>query len=408
MKFTSILAYFSLIFAAITAAPMPVVANDDPLVIYIDADYTIQPKTALTIELGLRSALAGTWAEEVVTIIPQDHRNNARRSVDNLRQAWRDPNAVAVFGGKQSPPYIIHGEEINAAQMPLLLPWSAGGVLTRMAHGDQNWIFRLSVDDYKAATAMTNAAISEGCTSASLVVVDNPWGLGNASRMRQEFLAHNLPKPTVFTLPINAGNEAVSEAVRDIQKSGSDCVIMVTVFDLGTTLLNALGQLSDPPKTISHWGILGSRLTKYVQSDTVERLNLRILGTCGLQRASLDTALQERVDALSRQILGMAFKPEEHPAPHGFFHAYDLGKLLLAAIEMARETEAWNNGTTARRHAIRDALQDLDGNVKGLLKVYDRPFYPTSEDDPDGHEALGADDLCMTTVNAAGNLVAAR
>ena len=123
---------------------------EDRLTIYIDADYTHMPAPAEAIEAGLRSALISTGADAFITIHPRNHRANARRSFDNIRDAVADQTAIAVVGGMHSPPYLIHGRDINAARMPLLIPWAAGGLATRFDDGDANWIFRLSVDDTKA------------------------------------------------------------------------------------------------------------------------------------------------------------------------------------------------------------------------------------------------------------------
>jgi branched-chain amino acid transport system substrate-binding protein len=42
--------------------------------------------------------------------------------------------------------------------------------------------------------------------------------------------------------------------------------------------------------------------------------------------------------------------------------------------------------------------------VHGLLKRYERPFTPVAIGNPDGHEALGFDDLCLTGIDENGHL----
>jgi len=46
-------------------------------------------------------------------------------------------------------PYIKNRGLINKNNIPLLVPWAAGGPITRYPQSD-NWVFRLSIDDSKA------------------------------------------------------------------------------------------------------------------------------------------------------------------------------------------------------------------------------------------------------------------
>ena len=64
-------------------------------------------------------------------------------------------------------------------------------------------------------------------------------------------------------------------------------------------------------------------------------------------------------------------------------------------------------GAEMRRHAIRDALEALETPVRGILLTYDRPFSPTSDANPNGHDALSGDHLCMAAMDENGRLVPA-
>lgn len=392
-------------FLTVFNAAGAVSASEDRLTIYIDADYSIMPAPAEAIEIGLRSAFAGTWAEHEIAIIPKNHRTNARRSLDTFQQAFHDPSAIAVIGGMHSPPYFVNGAQINELAVPLLLPWSAGGMLTRLSEGDDNWIFRLSVDDTKAAETLVRHGSSVGCSKASLIYVDNPWGNTNASRISEEIDANNARVVSLHPLDFNAGEQSVIEVVNAIDPAATDCVYLITSLVLGKSAINALGDFENPPRVISHWGILGDRLTDYISYEVIQKVRLSILGTCGLQEARNHPQVYDRARDMARKTSGRDFDPELHAAPHGFFHAHDLGLLLMQAIEAARQTEAWQDGgPVARRLAVRDALYTLNQPTEGLLKVYALPFAPVSAGTFDGHEALGSDDLCMTKVDDLGHI----
>lgn len=399
MPFTGFFLFCCVFFAAHAGH-----TEEDRLTIYIDADYSVTPAPAEAIEIGLKSAFAGTWAETGIAIVPRDHRTNARRSLDTFQQAWRDPSAIAVVGGMHSPPYFANGARINDGGVPLLLPWSAAGMLTRLAEGDANWIFRLSVDDTKAAAKLVAFGASTGCARPALMFIDNPWGNGNALRISDLLASAGVDVSSRHALPFNAGTETLSEAARLVGKQGADCVYLVTGLVLGKSVIKALADLDIPPRVVSHWGLLGDRLTDHISHEMIDRVRLSILGTCGLDLAHRHPHVYAHARTMARKVSGRAFDPISHAAPHGFFHAYDLGRLLLRAVERARDTGRWHDGPEARRGLIRDALYDLNEPIEGLLRVYVSPFEPVGRDSFDGHEALGRADLCMTTVDDLGHI----
>lgn len=147
-----LLAGLLLLVGSIAAMPIPSVAADDVYRIYFDADQTSGANSADAIFLGAKAAFAQNGNKlggRDVELVRLDHRGNSKRSWLNLNKYLKDDNALAVFGGVHSPPYLSHLDKINESGAVLLLPWSAAAPLTRGSE-TQNGIFRLSVDDAKA------------------------------------------------------------------------------------------------------------------------------------------------------------------------------------------------------------------------------------------------------------------
>ena len=72
--------------------------------------------------------------------------------------------------------------------------------------------------------------------------------------------------------------------------------------------------------------------------------------------------------------------PEEVIAPVGTANAYDGMHLVALAIQQAGSTDG---------AAVRDALENLKVEYKGLIKTYKKPF------SPDQHDALTDEDYIM-------------
>ena len=371
----------------------------DSLRLYIDGDYSVAAQGAEAIELGLRAALdesdnqAGGYRIEVLA---QDTRLNVRRTERLYQTFAADPQALAVFGGVYSPSYLAMRETINAEGLLTLLPWSAAGPITRPADGEDNYLFRLSVDDWKAGPFLVEHAIDHlACDAIGLVTTDTGWGRSNQTTItssmedRQRSLAFDI----VFADDLGAASAA--EIAQTISDSGADCMILVAGMPAGALMLSNLADMPTMPRVISHWGILTGAFTEVVTQPQRERLSLQVLQTCGLEaqqdRPELFRAALSRAGGEGATLRTI----NDIPANTGFVHGYDLGRILLAAIDQAvAATDFAALSAAERRQAVKAALESLDRPVEGLLKTYDRPFAPMTEG-ADAHEALGAEDLCM-------------
>jgi branched-chain amino acid transport system substrate-binding protein len=130
--------------------------TDRTIKIYHDADYSNHESSALSMMMGLNTALdeVGFQLQGYrLELVPKNHRGNSARSKQHMKEFIEDPDALFILGGLHSPPYIRYRDYINENQVLLLIPWAAGGPITRYDQG-LNWVFRLSIDDTKAGYRM--------------------------------------------------------------------------------------------------------------------------------------------------------------------------------------------------------------------------------------------------------------
>ena len=153
--------------------------------IILDADFSGTKVSSVSIERGIRTALAehnnraGGFGFELVR---KNHHGSTPRSKKNLQQVLKNPQALAVFSGLHSPPLLANRSFINNNQILLLDPWAAASPITR-GKDPQNWIFRLSVDDAKAGYVIANSAIKEGFKKPYLLLEKTGWGKANNKTM---------------------------------------------------------------------------------------------------------------------------------------------------------------------------------------------------------------------------------
>lgn len=394
-----------LVLASLFFTPFSARADAQPLEIHIDADYSISSDVAVSIELGIRTALAQSGDQlggHSVSIVPRDHRGNGKRSRRTMEHFLSNANALVMFGGMHSPPYLSNQSYVNENGILYLLPWSAAGPITRPQSGTSNWFFRLSVDDAKAGGFFVRQAVDSGrCTRLALVLIDTGWGRANHASLTKALAERGMAPAHVEFFSVSIGQSTARTLAANVKRANADCVIMLSDWNSGANIALALHESDTGIQVFSHWGIMGGGFVDAVPHQVRADLNLRVLQTCGLAREHLG-------NAVLRQALDQAIAPNSRlnsvPAPTGFVHGYDLARILIAATDQAKGDPRWQGDIQAKRAALKDALEGLETSVDGILATYSPPFRIYTPNDPDAHEALGEDNLCLARFATDGRL----
>ncbi|OUS32603.1 hypothetical protein A9Q99_00605 [Gammaproteobacteria bacterium 45_16_T64] len=378
-------------------------ANDKVLRIYHDSDYSAHSESAESMRMGFLTALDEVNNEVNgyrFELVKKNHHGNVVRSKRTMQQYLKDPQALFILGGLHSPPYIKFRQYINENEILLMVPWAAGGPITRYADGT-NWVFRLSVDDTKAGLRISEFAVrAKSCKLPHLLLEDTGWGKSNFASMTGYFKSNKSVTPTVTWYNWNTRPSEAKIILRDIANSGSDCLLFVGNAVEGAVFMNAISELdSFNLPVLSHWGITGGDFAEQLGPEVLSKLDLTFVQSCfsfvTSPKTGFSQAAFKRAQRLFPDVLGT---PSPLQAPTGFIHAYDLGRLLINALQSIELTD----DMASNRRRLRDKLEQLDKPIQGLVKTYQQPFKAYSPDHPDAHEALGLSDHCMATFTPGG------
>ncbi len=363
--------------------------------IYLDADFTGTKVASMSIQQGINVALAeenylidGYQFEAII----KDHKGNSLRSKRNLEEFLADSNALLLFSGLHSPPLLAHKNFINNNNILVLNPWAAAGPITRSTV-ENNWIFRLSIDDSNAGSFISKHAIKEGFKKPFLLLEDTGWGRSNNSTMTKSLAVNNIKPTAVAWFNWGLGINHAKILLRQAKYSGADVIFFVGNATEGKIFAKAMLALEIELKLPirSHWGITGGDFIDVINSEIRKKLDLQFIQT----RFSFITQPQS---LLAQKVLSHAITmyPEiktakDIKAPTGFIHAYDLTKLLIAAIKQTGLT----GDKVYDKKAIKRALEQLDLPVQGLIKHYKTPFSAYTLDNINAHEALNESDYAM-------------
>ncbi|MBO9473556.1 ABC transporter substrate-binding protein [Shimia sp. R10_1] len=399
-----VLRVFALLCALIGALSGP--ASAESVKLYLDADRTSNYASARAIEVGMRAAfdeVGHVIDGRAVEFVVLDHRANARRSQRHLQQFLTDPEAIAVVGGLHSPPYLRAKDYVNENGIPLVLPWSAAAPLTR-SETERNSIFRLSLDDSKAAKIIVPQAVeTDQCQNVSLVLWRSGWGESNEKTMVAEMQKLGFE---AYTVRYFSGNLSMADAVslaRDLDMAGSDCAIYVGNSADAATIFAALNETQVALHMYSHWGITGGNFETQVPTQVRDELALTFIQPC-FDFDTGDALTSERLETVARTYQE-DFDAEGYlRAPAGFFHGFDLGLLLIEALRQVDPSV----DIASQRAMFVAAMTQIEGPISGLLRSYSLPFSPYAPDNPDAHEALDVGDFCMARFDADDRIVTAR
>jgi len=400
--------FVSIFFLLVSFASL---ANDDKtLVVYHDADYSQNASSALAMKMGFLTALDevdnNIQGYEIV-FKEANHRGNIKRSLVNMKRFIKDDKALFILGGLHSPPYIKNRTFINKNQIPLLVPWAAGGPVTRYP-SEQNFVFRLSVDDTVAGVRISDFALNQlSCRHPHLLLENTPWGKSNEKTM-SGYLEGKAPYGLTW-FDWNTKENAARIILRNILSGGFDCLFLVANYNESGQFVNAMMSMEADKRIpiVSHWGVTGGDVDKVFTNDIRDAVSFNFIQSCysisSTEQSAFQSAVLARAKALFPKKMAM---PDRVKSPAGFIHAYDLGKLAIAALEQIE----LSGDVKQDRVLLKTALEDIKSPVQGLIKVYNKPFSMWSEQQPDAHEALRLDNFCMAsfgqhnTINVVPNL----
>ncbi|MCL9781195.1 ABC transporter substrate-binding protein [Vibrio sp. S4M6] len=387
-----------------------VIHAEEKIHIYLDADRTGAKASGLSIERGIRVALDEVNNQvqgRAIEVLIRDHNGSSVRSKRHLKEYIADDNALVVYSGLHSPPLLENLKYIHSNQVLVLDPWAAAGPITRYP-SSENWVFRLSVDDSKAGHVISRHTLSEGFNKPYLLLENTGWGKSNYKTMTKSLGEKGITPVGVQWFNWGVGETGAKIMLRNIYASGADVVLLVANATEGKVFARAMLELTQEPSYTkplpirSHWGITGGDFPQQITPTMRERLDLKFLQTKFSFVSSPPTELSNQVLARAKKLYPDEIRSAaDITAPTGFIHAYDLTRLLLAAIS---NVELTGNIKQDRKN-LRIALENITQPVNGLVKTYQTPFTPFSQQAMDAHEALGLEDLVMARYDKENRIV---
>jgi branched-chain amino acid transport system substrate-binding protein len=329
-------------------------------------------KRGLQIAIDEINAKGGVLGGRKLELVVRDDEGNPQKGVTIARELVEREKVVAVFGGLHTTVALAQVPVWHELRTPYMGAWAAGTNITRNGQAP-NYVFRVSAnDDYVDRFLSRYAMETMKKSKPGLLLENTPWGQSNETGLTKWFGEKGIK--AVGVERFNWGDPDMSPQLLRLKNAGADHIVLVANAPEGAQVLRSKAKLGWDTAMISHWGISGGRFAE-LTGDLSE-------GVTFLQTYTFFGKQNERgqyVLKMLREKHGIK-EPGDVIAPVGTANAYDGLHLVALAIEQAGATDG---------PKVRDALEGLKSEYKGLIKSYKRPF--TAEQ----HDALTDEDYVM-------------
>jgi len=329
-------------------------------------------KRGIQIAMDELNAKGGVLGGRKFELVIRDDEGDPSKGLKISRELVEREKAVVVFGGLHTTVALAEVPLWTELKHPYMGPWAAGTEIAQNAQ-KPNYVFRVSAnDDYADRFLVRYATEVLKKSKPGLLLENTAWGQSNEAGLTKWLASKNL-KP-VGIEKFNWGDPDMSPQLLRLKNAGADHVILVANAPEGAQVVKSRAKIGWEIPMVSHWGISGGRFAE-LTGDLSD-------GVVFLQTYSFFGKQNERGQAVLKALKDKygVKGPEDVIAPVGTANAYDGMHLVALAIEQAGSTDGAK---------VRDALENLKAEYKGLIKTYKPPF--TAEQ----HDALTDEDYIM-------------
>lgn len=329
-------------------------------------------KRGLQIAIDEINAKGGVLGGRKLELVVRDDEGNPQKGVTIARELLEREKVVAVFGGLHTTVALAQVAVWHELKVPYMGAWAAGTSITRNGNSP-NYVFRVSAnDDYVDRFLSRYATDVLKKSKPGFLLENTPWGQSNETGLTKWFGEKGIK--AVGVERFNWNDPDMSPQLLRLKTAGADHIVLVANAPEGAQVLRSKAKLGWDTAMISHWGISGGRfaeLTGDLSDGVVFQQTYTFFGKQNERGQYVLRMLREKYAVK---------EPGDVIAPVGTANAYDGLHLVALALEQAGATDG---------PKVREALENLKGEYKGLIKTYKRPFTPEQ------HDALTDEDYVM-------------
>ena len=339
----------------------------DPIKIGLTGPFTggsasmgVSMRDGVRLAVGEINKAGGVMGRPLLLVERDDEAKNDV-GVQVAQELINKENVVATMGFINTGVALASQRFYQEAEIPVINNVATGTVITKQFPKD-NYIFRMSANDVIQSGMIVDEAITRRGFKAPAILADST-NYGQLGREDLEkALAAKGVKP-VTEEKFNIGDTDMTSQVLKAKEAGADVILTYAIGPELAQIANSMAKLGWKVPMIGSWTLSMASFidTSGANGDGAMMPQTFIEVPSTPKRKAFIEAYHK------------AYGGDRMPSPVSAAQGYDSAYLLKAAIEQAKSTDG---------PKIREALENLNTKVEGLITVYDHPFTATD------HEAV--------------------
>ncbi|MEO7401510.1 MAG: ABC transporter substrate-binding protein [Polaromonas sp.] len=357
--------------AALSVAGLAVAA--DPIKIGVDGPFTGGSSSmGVSMRDGVRLAVdeinkSGGVLGRKLQVVERDDEGKNERGVQIAQELINKEKVTAVVGYINTGVALASQRFFQDAKIPVMNNVATGSVITtQFKDQPDNYIFRNSANDSIQAPMIVEEAITRrGFKKVAILADSTNYGQLGREDLEKALAAKGV-KP-VAVEKFNIKDVDMTAQLLKAKEAGADAVLTYGIGPELAQIANGMTKLGWKVPMVGSWTL---SMANYIDNAGPGGEGARMPQTF-IQQG--DTAKRKAfIDSYLK-----TFKPKNNrmDSPVSAAQGYDSIFLLAAAIKQANSTDG---------PKIREALENLNSKVEGVVTTYDKPFSKAD------HEAITA------------------
>ncbi len=366
MKFTSKVLSIAAACAFIAGSAMA----DDTIKVGVSGPYTGGSSSmGVSMRDGVRlatkeiNANGGVFGKKIELVERDDEAKN-ERGVQIAQELINKEKVVATVGYINTGVALASQRFYQEAKIPVFNNVATGTIITKQFPGGDNYIFRNAArDEIQAPMIVKEAVEKRGFKKVAILADSTNYGQLGREDLEKALAAKGITPVAVEKF--NIKDVDMTPQLLKAKEAGAEVILTYAIGPELAQIANSMAKLGWKKPMIGSWTL---SMANYIDTAGKNGEGARMPQTfiqepnTKKRKAFIDAYLKE-------------FKPKNNriDSPVSAAQGYDSVYLLVAAIKQAGTTDGVK---------IREALENLNEKVEGVVTIYDKPFSKTD------HEAI--------------------
>ena len=306
---------------------------------------------------------AGGVLGRPIELVERDDTAKNEVGVQVAQELISKEKVVATIGYVNTGVALASQRFYQEAEIPVMNCVATGSVVTQQfipPKFEHNYIFRTSANDTIQSAMIAEEAIKrQGYKKPAILSDSSNYGkLGEADLTKA--LA-GLSTAPVASEKFKVGDTDMTAQVLKAKEAGADVILTYAIGPELAQIANAMAKLGWKVPMIGSWTL---SMASFIDTAGANGEGAMMPQTF----IQLPTTPKRKAFIEAYQA---AYKVDRIPSPVSAAQGYDSVYLLAAAINQAKVTEG---------PKIREALENLQTKVEGVVTTYDKPYSPTDHE----------------------------